>query len=367
MSTYSFPYLSKLAVGYLKAGHSVDVFTCSETVSQPMSISGGQLTVHVGRRRVSARERGLDFFRTERADLVALMEAAAPDVVHAHWLYEFGSAALTYQDDSLVTAHDSPSALVRNYKHPYWWFRAGLGLRTIHRLRNLSVVSPSLSTEIPESWIRRKNVALIPNGIDIPSGFTGRPKVGNPPVTFACVANGFDARKNTSSAIVAFSLARRKLPDSKLLLFGTGHGAGEAAYEWASSRDLCDGVCFIGATTHEELLAYLGRDVDVLVHTSVWEACSMAILEAQAHGIPVVGGEKSGGVAYTLAYGSIGLLVDVKDPYSVARAMVDLVSDEKFYSEISRRAVDTMRTRFGFEGVVDRYLSRLEGILDARH
>jgi len=309
----------------------------------------------------------LDFFRIERADLAEMMRQVAPDVVHAHWLYEFAAAALCYQKDALITAHDSPYAIVRHYKHPYWWLRATLGLTTLARTTNLSVVSPSLINEIPNPFLRgTMPPVIIPNGIQIPSEVAERTLAGKQTVTFASIANGFDRRKNTAALIEAFGKVRAYMPNARLLLFGAEHGPREAASEWAAERGLGEMISFEGHVSHEALSHHLAHDIDVLVHTSVWEACSMAILEAQSHGVPVIGGTRSGGVAYTLGYGDAGTLVNIDNIGEIASAMLRSVSEPKAYRRSSMRAIENVREQFCFSGVVQKYLNRLEEIHSSR-
>ena len=53
--------------------------------------------------------RALDFFKYERECLVTAINDFAPDVIHAHWTYEFVWAALDSAYPTLATAHDSPA------------------------------------------------------------------------------------------------------------------------------------------------------------------------------------------------------------------------------------------------------------------
>jgi glycosyltransferase involved in cell wall biosynthesis len=365
---YSFPYITELVVRYLQAGHEVDLYTCSEDIDERICVGDGPLRIFFGRRRASARARGIDFFRVERSDIREAIVESSPDVVHAHWLYEFSSAALDVHPDTLVTAHDSPRALIRHYHHPYWWLRATLGLHTLHRTKNLSVVSPSLlsETRLPRPAGRRGS--LIPNGIGIPAA----------PVTpqtrrsrrerfvFATIANGFDGRKNTAVAIEAFAKSRRASPGAELLMFGRGHAESGEAQQWAQRRGLTDGVTFVGQIEHSKLIDLLGRDVDALVHPSKWEACSIAVLECIARGIPVIGGESSGGMPYTLGDGEAGPLVDISRPESLALAMLSIANNPRIYEEYSLAARKLAVSEFDMASVTGSYLQLLTEILEQR-
>jgi len=57
------------------------------------------------------------------------------------------------------------------------------------------------------------------------------------------------------------------------------------------------------STPHGDLLIKLAENIDVLVHPSLEEAHCMAVIEAMAMGMPVIGGRSSGGIPWTLAEG----------------------------------------------------------------
>ena len=321
--------------------------------------------MHIGRRRSRARSRALDGFRLERADLTYLMSQAEPDVIHGHWLCEFGSAALSAQRDALITAHDSPQVLLRYYSGPYWWIRAGLSTATALRAKNLTAVAPPLAEEIRKASGRWVTPKVVVNGIS--SSPRDRVRRLNParPV-FATISNGFDKRKNTRTAMRSFSILRRALPDAQLMMFGSGHGVGEAGMVWASERGLTDGVDFRGQTNPVELMRALEADIDVLVHPSLWEASSISLIEAQSVGVPVIGGQSSGGVPNSLAGGRAGVLTDVTDPDALAGSMHRLISDAELYSSIVRQGQVLVRNEFSIRQNASEYLTILHDIVERR-
>ena len=52
----------------------------------------------------------------------------------------------------------------------------------------------------------------------------------------------------------------------------------------------------------------------------------MAVIEAQAMGIPVIGGDSSGGVPFTLAHGEAGFLADIRSAQSLCLVMEKVAS-----------------------------------------
>jgi glycosyltransferase involved in cell wall biosynthesis len=83
-------------------------------------------------------------------------------------------------------------------------------------------------------------------------------------------------------------------------------------------------VQFNGIVPHAELMSRLRRSNVVLAHPSKSEACCVAISEALAAGVPVIGGTRSGDVPWQLAGGEAGVLVDVTSPTEIATAVASL-------------------------------------------
>lgn len=368
--TYSFPYIATLVSAYLSRGHEVEIITSSEHIQTPYRRRGDNgLGLSVVPRRSRARQRALDLFAFESSWLAQATQQAGPDVVHAHWIYEFASGALSAQPDALITAHDAPISVVRHYgRHPYWWFREILGVRNLCRARNLTAVAPSLAAELRFFVPRNLSIDVIPNGLQglntIAEANRNGIQVHSRP-SFAVVSNGFDRRKNSSTALLAFHHVQRVLPDSMMHMFGAGHEENGDAHRWARERGISGNIQYHGPTPHAALQDFLRHSVDVVVHPSRWEACSLAILEARSMGIPVIGSRSAGGVSFTLDEGESGFLV-AEGPASYAKAMLDLVSDATTYAKKSRQAVDGLSPAFDMSHVADAYLQRLQLIVASR-
>ncbi|MBC2642716.1 MULTISPECIES: glycosyltransferase family 4 protein [unclassified Rhodococcus (in: high G+C Gram-positive bacteria)] len=363
---YSFPYTAALVNGYLDRGHSVVVFAQSSSPGPKRTYlsKDGNLTVHISRRRKAARLRAADLFLLERRRIARLIRRSDVDVVHAHWTYEFAAAALSSGKATVVTAHDSPLALTQNFAGFYWRRRSQLGTKVLQRSVSLTAVSPTLATEIAASGSRERPI-VIANGVETPDGTAVRSVQNVDSPSFMCIANGFDGRKNTASAVKAFQRFRRTLPNSKLTMIGLGHEPGGACERWAQSVGHCTNIEFLGCIPHEQVISLLKSKIDILVHTSRWEACSLAILEAQSYGIPGIGGMDSGGVAYTLGEGNSGILVDVQSAEDISCAMSRLVSDEDFYEQQSVAAISQCQGTFSLDLVVDQYIEVLAKAADS--
>ncbi|MBS0546349.1 MAG: glycosyltransferase family 4 protein [Proteobacteria bacterium] len=95
-------------------------------------------------------------------------------------------------------------------------------------------------------------------------------------------------------------------------------------------------IRFAGAVSQDELLS-LYASADLYVWPAINEAYGMAFLEAQAAGVPVVGG-RTGGVPAVVADGIAGLLTPIGDAAAFAAAVARLLDDP---AERARLAANT--------------------------
>lgn len=126
-----------------------------------------------------------------------------------------------------------------------------------------------------------RGVQFIPNGVTLPES----PSTGLRPdrvLTVGTVA-GLRAEKNLSRLIHAFAALRARQP-ARLLIVGEGPERA-ALQALAQTLDVADDVTFTGYLSHpQDRLA----DMDVFALSSNTEQLPMALLEAMAHGVPVV-------------------------------------------------------------------------------
>ena len=152
-----------LARALASRGWQVTVVSTSPDVAEPWRHREANVEIVLVPERVRARERALDFFKIERRALTDEIRRQRPDLVHAHWTYEFALAALTSGLPTLVTAHDAPLTILRHLRDPYRVARLAMALWVRAKRPPLTAVSPYLA----EQWRRemgwRRDIAIIPN------------------------------------------------------------------------------------------------------------------------------------------------------------------------------------------------------------
>ena len=302
------------------------------------------------------RKRAKDLFSVETKWVERILEREAPDFVHAHWTYEYALGATATSIPHLVTAHDAPFNVVRHDFSLYRIVRTYMAFRALHGTRHLTAVAPHVAAHLKRYLGYRRHITVIPNGMPA-ALFEGEgANRAASPLTFATILVGWVGYKNSKRAIEAFSQVRHRLHEARLLMFGAGHGPGEVAQQWASKHGLTEGIEFVGQLPRATLLSRLKAEVDVVVHPALEEAQPMALIEPMAMGIPVIGGERSGGVPWTLENGRAGVLVDVRSAKAIAEAMQKLADDREERHRIGEQGREAARRRFHIAVVTDAYL-----------
>ncbi len=322
---YPFPSMAPYIEELIRRGHQVSLFTLAPSLQKPQIFEGEHLRVHIGRLRPRGRAR--DLFTFERAELVNAMQSDPVEVLHAQWTYEFALAALQMPSPVLVTARDAPLNILRYSPDAYRLVRLFLAALVCRQTQHLTAVSTYIQRHFQRFFGYAKPITVIPNGIP-DSVYNAALDTSHPKgqrIVFAANLTGWSKFKNCGTLLSAFAITKSVLPECGLWLFGAGNGVGEQAQRWAETRGLTQGVVFQGRTPYEQLLRQLSTNVDVLVHPALEESFSMAVAEAMALGIPVIGGSHSGAVPDTLGDG--GLLVDVRSAQRIADAMITLAND----------------------------------------
>jgi glycosyltransferase involved in cell wall biosynthesis len=244
-----------------------------------------------------------------------------PDIIHAHWTYEYELAAQDCGIPHVTTAHDSPWTMARFTPDAYRIARLGLALRARPGIRSLAVVSPYLLGKWRTTMGYRTSIRVIPNSIpgDLVN-LVHRP--AQQPIFLEVADSG--RRKNIRNLLRAFALVRRDVPHATLRLVGPGLEYSSGLSVWARANGLDDGVAFLGTLTRSAL-AREYQQAWIMVHSSVEESFGISVLEAAAAGLHVIASRHAGGPPFILSATGAGHLVNVESPTELARGMLSCV------------------------------------------
>jgi glycosyltransferase involved in cell wall biosynthesis len=336
-----------------RRGWRLLIVTLSPDIQDEVILEGENLKICVGPDRP---KHARDFFAEERSYLTSVLRREQPDIVHAQWTYEYALSAQASGLPHVITAHDAPISVLRLNFIPYRIVRTLMSYWVLSCARRVVSVSPYVANHLSRYMLYRGLDEVIPNGMP-ESLFTRHTaeRIVDQPITFATILGGWGGRKNGQVAVEAFARMRSQQPDAKLIMFGAGHGPGEAGHLWARERGLESGIEFVGQIPYSKVMERLATEVDVLVHPSLEESFGMIFLEAMALRIPTIGGQNSGAVPWVLDHGKAGLLVDVTDPEDVAMAMIRLANNANERRELGHRGRDYAEANFHIRIVADGY------------
>ncbi len=159
--------------------------------------------------------------------------------------------------------------------------------------------------------------------------------------------------KNIDVAIKAFVEVHTKFPKSILTVAGFGESI---SYLKKLVEDLKieNAVQFTGKVTEEEKLKLLAESW-VMIQPSMIEGWGITVIEANASGTPVIASNVNG-LRDSVVDGKTGLLVKPKDVRMFAKAMINLIEDEEFRSELSGQSYKWAQN-FSWENSAEKFLS----------
>ena len=311
----------------LRRGWPTDLITLDDSlVTDTVRLAGPLLRVWV----VPRRKRGAvrDLFAAERRRLLAAVDEARPDVLHAHWAYDYGLAAVRQaRCPAVLTVHDHAGHCLR-WLGPRFAPLYLMAHYVMRRARHVTAVSPYVGRYVER--LRRAPVPVIPNVLPELAWELGNardrrvPAAGAARTVQVVSALNWSALKNTRRALCAVQGARKlcveRGQDLKYTLLGPGLGAGGPAEAWARAHGVAEGVLFTGVVSHAAALKEIAG-ADVLWHPSHEEALPGPVCEALAMRVPVVACREAGGSRWLCDEGR-GVLCNGYNEREMAQALV---------------------------------------------
>lgn len=256
--------------------------------------------------------------------------------------------------------------------HTAWFLRRACSAQPV---KKILVASTAIADRLSISDTSK--IELAPNGVDT-DRYAPRPglrdevrselSVTSPRTHLAAVVGELSPAKGQLEAIIALSeLARQGRHYVKLVLAGAAR-TGNTGYEaqlrkTVSQHGLSDRVIFTGQHSN---VSRLLNGIDLLIVPSrgpSGEACPMAVLEAWATGVPVLG-SNSGGLPEMLANGR-GAVFEATDQTSFAREWLDLIDNPGRMHAYSASGLAAARGQYSQDVAMDRIRRVLNGVIGA--
>jgi glycosyltransferase involved in cell wall biosynthesis len=293
-----------------------------------------------------------DLYDAERESLREGILITKPELLHAHWTYEFALACLETKLPTVITCRDNAFQVLFYRKDLYRVGRLVLQLWVLRKARFLTAVSPYLADSL--RWFSKSKIEVIANPINLPDGtYNGKLRCSSA-LRIATVLNGWGNLKNAKTGIRGFNCFRRLMPEAEMFMYGTDFQDTGPAAQWAAKNNLAQGIRFCGPVPRTRLLQEL-QGMSILLHPAREESFGMAILEAMALGIPVVAGYNCGAVQWVLDDGRAGFLTDVRSPKAIAQALLTCISQPEDRLARQENAYRRACNEFSSQGVSAQY------------
>lgn len=233
-------------------------------------------------------------------------------------------------------------------------FRSPQMERLIGKLSNhvdkvVCVCEAAARESIRREGLRKNNIVVIHNGINV-EYYLQQKKITTDQLIFGNVAVANRKEKGHEDLMRAFAIVVKTFPESRLKLIGDGPLL-PALKDLARNLNIYEKVIFFGKSTD---VSSALKDVSVFVLPSHSEGISNALLEAMAMGIPVVA-TNVGGNPDVVVNGETGLLVEAKNPETLAQGMTDIVSDSNRRREMGHKAAKRVVDYFEFGQMINNY------------
>lgn len=319
------PHVTSWAAVVEGAGHEVHLAGRSAPQWPPARESAN---VHVLRSDGPPLVRSMRMSRS----LARVSAALEPDLVHAHWLPEFGWMAARERLGPLVCSA---------------WGSDVFGVHGLGRRRSLRALRAAQLVLADSEDLARATRALGGPGVRVEVARWGldldrympgeaaaaRQALGLPDEPLVVSVRGFDQIYNPSVLLEAFALVRRDHPDARLLFKHPQAFAPPPVEDEIERLGLRGRVTVIGSLASHQM-ADVYRAATVVVSLASSDSSPRSVWEALACGSPVVVSDLPW-ARDELADGVNALVVPI-DPEAVAAAVVRTLND----SELARKLGD---------------------------
>lgn len=280
-------------------------------------------------------------------------------------LAEYGSTGIAVQD--VCQAMNIP--LVVHF-HGYDAYSKKvirkIGNRYPRLFQNASAViavSKHMEEQLVKLGASPDKIYYSPYGVDL-SNFN----VTNPsdnPITFLAVGR-FIEKKAPHLTIKAFSKVVKKVPEAKLQMIGDGALLGKCK-DLVKSLHISHKVQFLGACSHEEVTNRM-QTVRAFVQHSIQasngdcEGTPVAILEAQASGLPIIATRHTGIMDVVLEE-ETGVLCYENDIDKMAENMVRIAENPQLAFKLGQAGREQVANKFSMEISLERLTTIIEDLV----
>ena len=330
--------------GDLWAGAEVMVYNLLRQLNNQRNVEVFSVLLNEGRLSRELRKSGIRVSVIEETStpfvnigycLYALFRKYRPQIVHSHRYKENILSSITTRFRSgfkLVTTQHGMPEIFSGLKKPKQRFGTGLNFFLMKKVFDKVVcVSGDIKTRFVHRYgFNPELLTVVHNGINLPVWNNIRDK--GDPFCIGTAGRLFPIKDFPLFIKIADKILK---VDREIRFLLAGEGP-ERPYlqEMVDRHRLGDRFKFLG---HIDNMSQFYSKLDLYLNTSVHEGIPMSILEAMAHGIPVVAPE-IGGVCEIIEHARNGYLIKSREPNDYAGVCLDIIGDRNLLKRLSLAA-----------------------------
>lgn len=344
--------LSMMASYWCARGHEITLLTTAGTDHDFYPIDPRVNRVGLGLLKPSS---GLGDAVASNARRVARLRAA---FVHAR-----PDAVISFSDRnnvlSVLAAARTGIPVILSERNDPAHLPLGAPWRLLRRVTYPRAAAVVVQTERVAAWARgvvpRAKVSVIPNPVSKPAVVARGSAAGFKTVL---AVGRLEQQKGFDLLIEAFASCAAAHREWRLVIAGDGSRR-TALEDQIADRALQERISLPGTVAN---ISSLFRAAELFVLSSRFEGFPNVLLEAMAHGVPVVAFDCPSGPSEIVRSGLDGLLVPPADGAALASAMSKMMSDAGLRASLATAAVDVTE-RFGIEPVMARWDDVIEQVV----
>lgn len=382
-------YVDKLSRELAKKGYEVDVFTRRDEPEMPQVVDclNGVRVINIdaGRTEYVAKEEMLPLMKKFRQGVVKFIrrQSAAYDLIHANFFMSalVGMEIKRLIGTPLVVTFHALGKIRKKFqgqKDKFPQERIDIEKRAIEEADAIIAECPQDKNDLVKLYgAEESKIRMIPCGFDPEELY---------PVNrlLARKVLGWDfkrktilqlgrivPRKGIDNVIRAVAILKKNY-DLKAKLYivgGETNGKPDEEIvrleEIAKSSGVAEEVVFLGKKERHELKFYYSA-ADVFTTTPWYEAFGITPVEAMACGTPVVGA-KVGGIKYTLAGGKCGVLVEPKNPQSLAEGLYRVLANPKEAAKLAAAGRSRVNRHFRWSTIARKMVKVYQEVINRQY
>lgn len=313
-----------------------------------------------------AKIQALPFTISEILLTKKIVKKINPDIIHAHWAFPQGLAAMLSGKPYITTIYGGEVFMAKKYHL----------VKTLDKIIRKSKRSFSITRGLRAEMRRagiKSEIGIMPLGVDIETfhpGVKGDDKIREK----YCKKNEFMIlnvarlveKKGQKYLLEAFSQVIREVPNARLVIVGDGPLYDELKNR-ARKLGLLGKVFFTKEINHAELPKYYSAaDLFVLPSTidtiGNVETQGVVLLEAMASKCFVIG-TNTGGIPDVISSENVGILVKNNESDMLAKKIIVVLSDSALRKRIAENAYRYVISNFSWKMIAKKYVLEFKRII----